>query len=263
MHASIQLNLNSLTAEGSEINGVSDVFPDWSASERLGVVVHEPYGAIGASLLFQAFMATFYASNPGAADDEAQYPPAFMFHVGGTYGDFSSLDFWPARRQVFLANDAYEVLGAIRDRGVTRLLVPDAASHDLKYIREAPSGWTDLHATRIQTLSVYGYSPTGKLSNPDLTLTPLDSSFGDMVDVALDVEGTVEDFEKMSDSDLLGLELGPSTAADFRGWLRYFKQRAHEVPREQRANLMAAKIPHHPQDFRRLSVEEGLRRLAM
>jgi hypothetical protein len=260
MHASLNLHLNCLEVSGN-ISNPLDIFPNWSEAERLGVVVHEPYGAIGASLLFQAFMAAFYENYPQAATKEAQYPPVFMFHVGGKYGDFSALDFWPARKQVFTPHDPYEVLGALRDRGITRLVVPNSASHDLDYIREAPSGWTDLHATQKQTISIYEYSPSGRVAHPDFTLRPLNEEFGKMVDETLDLEELIPSFKNASDEELEARELGPTTGADYRGWVRYVEERAHEVSREDRLKLIESRIAHSLQSFRNLTVEEGLGRL--
>lgn len=260
MHASLNLDLNALEASGN-ISVVSEIFPRWSEPERLGVIVHDLYGAVGASLLIQTFMATFYKTNPVAAGEQAQYPPAFMFHVGGRYGDFSSLDFWPARRQVILDNDSYEVLGAIRDRGITRLLVPNSPAHEIDYIWEAPSGWTDLHAAQQEIKSIYEYSPTGAVAEPDFTLTPFNEQFGRMVDETLDVETLIADFRKSTDEELDAMELGPSTAADFHGWLDYFISRAEEVPRDKRLALIKSKIAHTPQSFRSLTLQAGLRQL--
>lgn len=117
MHASQRLRESHFSVQiESGSASVADLLPEWTITDRVGVVVHEPLGALGASLLIQAAISRFYAFDPQRRDHAAQYPPIFMFHVGGRFGDHSPMDFWPPRREVFFddPDNPYEVLGALR-----------------------------------------------------------------------------------------------------------------------------------------------------
>lgn len=266
MHASQRLREShfEVLIEGGDAS-VADLLPEWTVSDRVGVVVHGPLGALGASLLIQAATSRFYAFDPRRRDRTAQYPPIFMFHVGGRFGDHSPLDFWPPRREVFFddPDDPYEVLGAIRDRSITRLLVPEGVATGLDYAYAAPSGWTDLHSAREQTVSAFVYSESGHVGGHDVQLRAVDEQVEAMVADVLQVEATIERFERSSDQDLLDLELGPSTAEDLRGWFRMFVARSGEVAPALRRSVEAARNRAvaqggFTQTYRRVSVEESL-----
>jgi len=72
--------------------GVEELFSAWSRADRLGIVVHEPFRVLGAGLMIQAAIALFYRHDRSRAHHNAQYPPIFMFHVGGRFGDHSAKD---------------------------------------------------------------------------------------------------------------------------------------------------------------------------
>ncbi|MGO4238056.1 hypothetical protein [Pseudarthrobacter sp. YAF2] len=267
MHASQQLRDNHF---GVLVNGreaaVREVLPDWTGVDRIGVVIHEPFGGLGASMLIQAGISRFYDYDPDRRHNTAQYPPIFMFHVGGRYGDHSSMDFWPGRREVFLPADPYEVLGAIRDRAITRLFVPEGPNIGLSYAYEAPSGWTDIHSAQEQTASAFVYSPSGKVSEHDVQLSAKDVHVDDMVTDVLEIEALIDRFEQSTDQDLLDLELGPSTPPDFHGWLKSFKSREGEVPLSVRQEILAARREaissgNFIQTYRNVPVQEALGRL--
>lgn len=264
MHASQRLRDHHFGVRiGGENASVADLLPGWAVADRIGVVVHEPFGALGASLLIKAGISRFYSFDPQRRDQTAQYPPVFMFHVGGRYGDHSPLDFWPARREVFLPNDPYEVLGAIRDRGITRLLVPEGKNTGLDYVYSAPSGWTDLHSAREQTASTFVYSPSGHATDYDIQLCNEEKQVEEMITDVLESEALIDRLERASDQDLLNLELGPSTAADLRGFLRTYISRVDEVPRALRQHIRALRLQaaadqHITQTYRRAAVDEAL-----
>src|SRR3954454_9175134 len=89
-----------------------ELLPDWEAHDRLGVVMTEPFGAIGAGHLIQLAITAFYdvrprrrAPLPKRPEDlspDAVYPEIYLFHVGGSHGDHSVFDFWPARKEVLV-----------------------------------------------------------------------------------------------------------------------------------------------------------------
>ena len=61
MHAShLRESHLEVLIEGGDAS-VADLLPEWTVSDRVGVVVHGPLGALGASLLIQAATSRFYA----------------------------------------------------------------------------------------------------------------------------------------------------------------------------------------------------------
>ena len=100
MHAAGQLFVEAfeVQVEGERVSP-GTVFPDWSPLDRFGIVVTEPLGGLGASLLLQLAIAMFYAVRPDRRAGTPVYPEIYLFHVGGPYGDFSYFDFWPPGRK--------------------------------------------------------------------------------------------------------------------------------------------------------------------
>ncbi|MBS1881572.1 MAG: hypothetical protein JSS97_01285 [Actinobacteria bacterium] len=155
-----------------------DLFPDWQADDRLGVVIAEPFGAVGATHLVQLAITAFYDARPRrrlgtpdgveAEQPTAVYPDFYLFHVGGKHGDHTMLDIWPARKEVFLPAHPRLVLDAINDRGITRLAVPDGPSVPVKHEFKEPAFARD----RIREAFVY--SPSGRVEGPEIELTGLD-----------------------------------------------------------------------------------------
>ena len=71
--------------------------------DRFGIVVTEPLGGLGGSLLLQLAIAKFYSVRPDRRASVPVYPEIYLFHVGGPHGDFSYFDFWPPRKEVRVA----------------------------------------------------------------------------------------------------------------------------------------------------------------
>lgn len=114
---------------------IPDLFPGFDARDRLGVVVHHPGGALGASVLVLATITAFYDLQRSRGDDCFVYPDYFVFHVGQQHGNHSMLDIWPDHKEVVVAGEPEAVLRAIDDRAITRLLVP-AVGGGLRAVRE-------------------------------------------------------------------------------------------------------------------------------
>ena len=168
MHTARQLkaSLFAIARDGHVVDR-DDVLPGWGPLDRLGVVMTEPFGAVGASHLIQIAITAFYdvvpARREGSVrndDRRAIYPEIYLFHVGGEFGDHSSYDFWPARKEVFLPGDALAVLDAINDRGITRLAVPDKEPKHIEHEWKEPATAHD----RIRTVVVYGAD--GRVNHP-------------------------------------------------------------------------------------------------
>jgi hypothetical protein len=65
MHAASQLFVEAFEVQidGEQVSP-DTVFPDWSPLDRFGIVVTEPLGGLGASLLLQLAIAMFYSVRP-------------------------------------------------------------------------------------------------------------------------------------------------------------------------------------------------------
>jgi hypothetical protein len=62
MHAAGQLFVEAFEVQiDGERVSPDTVFPDWSPLDRFGIVVTEPLGGLGASLLLQLAIALFYS----------------------------------------------------------------------------------------------------------------------------------------------------------------------------------------------------------
>lgn len=250
MHVSVLCRIELFTAERTgERCRPEDILPGWTPADRLGVVVDEPMGAVGASMMMQLATALFYEVRPGRRRD--QYPPLFVFHLGGPHGDFSPMDVWPARREILLpAGNPYALLGELRDRSITRLLIPenspDAGDQEQaeeqaegtgnpEWVSAAASGWTDAASFREQLASAYAYSPTGGVRHPDVMVSTEDGECESMVEDVLDPHRCYNDFASRDDETLLAMGAGPSTVSDLRLWLDSFGARLDEVAAQQRA----------------------------
>lgn len=144
---------------------IAELFPDWHAHDRFGLVIDEPFGGLGATHLLQSAMMAYYDVKPTRRTSQAVYPEIYAFHVGRGYGAHAPYDFWPARREVILrTGDHREILDAINDRGITRLAVPDRPTRDVVHRPKEEDAAFD----RIATAFVY--SATGRVADADVTI---------------------------------------------------------------------------------------------
>jgi len=143
------------------------VFGDFSEHDRLGVVVRHGCGAVGASTLILASVTAFYDIQRSRSDDFFIYPDYFLFHVGGARGDHRRLDIWPSHKEVVVADSAEELLRAINDRGITRLVVDDRAARDPVPELERES----LASARARIVTALVYSAEGRVADPDVRIT--------------------------------------------------------------------------------------------
>jgi hypothetical protein len=175
MHTATQLNRSMfrIMLDGADAS-VEQLLPDWGIHDRLGVIVHEPFGIIGVSHLIQLGIVAFYDARPSRRDGRprygdslAIYPEVYVFHVGGFYGDHSWLDVFPPRKDVVLGSDASSVLESINDRGITRLAVPD--------VTPAPAGhaWKEPASALDRITSAFCYTPSGTTSGADVEVAGL------------------------------------------------------------------------------------------
>ena len=127
MHTSTELRSDSFSIE---LDGrpatIADVLTDAGANGRLGIVVREPCGAVGASLLLLAAITAFYDAQRARSERFYIYPDYFLFHVGRPQGDHSMLDVLPSHKEVVVPDDPEAILEAINDRAITWLVVPES-----------------------------------------------------------------------------------------------------------------------------------------
>jgi hypothetical protein len=92
------------------------------------------------------------------------YPDYFLFHVGARWGDHGMLDVWPSHKEVVVNDDPEELLRAINDRAVTRLLVEDRNAREPTFERES------LASARDRILTSLAYSADGRVAAPDVSV---------------------------------------------------------------------------------------------
>jgi hypothetical protein len=108
---------------------LSDVLPGFTEHDRVGIVVREPCGAIGASVLLLAAVTAFYDALRATGEEFFAYPDFFILHAGRRWGDHRRLDVWPEHKELVVQDDGESLLRAINDRAITRLLVPEGEPH--------------------------------------------------------------------------------------------------------------------------------------
>jgi hypothetical protein len=169
MHSSRELTSSAfgVTLEG-ETATVLDVLPGFAAADRVGVVVRRPCGVVGASALLLAAVTGFYDVQRAQAEDFFVYPDYFVFHVGRRLGSHNRLDIWPPHKEVVVADEPEEVLRAINDRGITRLVVEDGAPGEGAFARET------LASARGRIVTALAYSANGRTRDADVTIASND-----------------------------------------------------------------------------------------
>jgi hypothetical protein len=74
------------------------------------------------------------------------------------------LDIWPAHKEVVVSDEPEELLRAINDRAITRLVVEDRAPRTPAYERES------LASARARILSAVAYSADGRVAEADVSV---------------------------------------------------------------------------------------------
>jgi len=149
---------------GGEAAPASAVFPDWTAGDRFGIVIDEPFGGLGAAHLIQLATALFYDAKPSRRGERPVYPEIYALHYGRGFGAHAPFDFWPARREAILEEDHRVLLDAINDRGITRLAIPNRPRRDIEHRPKEEDAALD------RIVSAFVYSPAGRVERPDFTI---------------------------------------------------------------------------------------------
>jgi hypothetical protein len=169
VHSSQELASSAfaVTIDGAPA-GLGDVLPGFAAGDRLGIVVRRPCAAVGASALLLAAVTAFYDIQRERSEDFFIYPDYFVFHVGRRLGSHNRMEIWPPHKEVVVADDPEELLRAINDRGVTRLVVEDGAPGEGAFARET------LASARDRIVTALAYGPNGRARDGDVAIASND-----------------------------------------------------------------------------------------
>jgi hypothetical protein len=255
MHTARQLEerLFSIAIEGRGASR-AQLFGDYGPLSRFGVVVHEPYGAVGASYLLQLAITAFYDARPERRDRSMPvYPDVFVFHVGGRLGDHADFDVYPPRKEVFVQDDPVAVLNAINDRGITHLAVPDRAPERVQHEWKEPAQAIDRIA------AAWVYSPSGRVADSDVAISSTSPRTEANAKMALHAEESYH--ERQQALEALGdITVPPDERLAARSDRRKEVSIAdRDRIRDARAELDRAE--GRTETYRRVAVADALRRL--
>lgn len=267
MHVADQLKRENLSVKlHGESAALEDIFPDPHKHDRYGFVVTEPFGGLGASLLIQAAIVQFYDTFPARRNVEPMYPEIYIFHVGGGFGDYSSFDFWPPRKEVFLdSKDPAGLLSALVDRGITRLALPEGPYGDPTVLQSGASTWADHSTAKHLLASCFIYNADGQTSPADVFLQSDHPSFESNAEWTLDREIILSKYRQDPESVY---RAGPTVAVDIDRWVQRMETRGNEVEENYAKSLLAQRRSTEEgkfirrESFRRIDVDTVFRLLA-
>jgi hypothetical protein len=244
------------------------VFPDWSRLDRFGIVVTEPLGGLGASLLLQLAIASFYSVRPDRRASMPVYPEIYLFHIGGPHGDFSYFDFWPPRKEVRVAaSQPVSLLEAINAHGITRLAVPLGDIGADGVLRTGPSTWAEQASAMERLRSCFMYASDGHVAGSDVRISSRDPRVHENITASVNPLPDAIAFREELASDTLPHWPDPSVAADGYRWADVVEGRVDEVPqpvRDQVAEALAARVRSGElvEAYRRITTAEALAYIA-
>lgn len=148
---------------------LEDVFPDFNKNDRVGIIVSQDGGSAGASALIMSAITKFYSFHRGNLGGKTHqlwiYPDFFVFHVGRKRMNHYWMDIWPAHKEVLVEDDPEQILEAINDRSITRLVVEEREMVEGIFLRET------LTSANRRIISALAYSPTGRVKQGDVEIT--------------------------------------------------------------------------------------------
>jgi hypothetical protein len=244
VHSARELRSSAFEIEvDGRVVGLPDLFQGFGEQDRLGVIIGRPGGGLGASALIAAAITAFYDLQRARRPDFFIYPDYYLFHVGKPFGDHSRLDIWPAHKEVVVAAEAQEVVRAVNDRAITRLLVEDGEPSDPEL------GVEELASARARIATCLAYSPTGRVTDADLRVTS-NAVVEGYVNTTLDPEQRAAE-QRARRADARADEIAA---------------RGDEIPPEQRSRIKRARealvengVP--VETYRRIELDEALARL--
>ncbi|HZA86859.1 MAG TPA: hypothetical protein VE466_08275 [Acidimicrobiales bacterium] len=244
MHSSRELSSSSFEIEvGGVTAPLEELFEGFGEQDRLGVVLTQPCGAVGASALITATITAFYDIQRARGPDFFVYPDYYLFHVGRPLGDHGRFDIWPRHKEVVVPDGADRLLEALNDRAVTRLVVEDGAAG------EPPSDPGAVASARARIETCLTYSPSGRVDDADVRIASNPVTEG-YVEAILDPEARIARLRAEGNE-----ERADAIAA-----------RAGEVDRASRQRILAGRsdLAEHGvpvETYRRIGLDEALGRL--
>jgi hypothetical protein len=244
MHTSKELRRDSFAIEiDGESASIDDVLIDFVGHDRLGLVVRDPCGAVGASNLLLAAVTAFYDRQRAREEEFLIYPDYFLFHVDRPLGDHSMLDVFPSHKEVVVPDDPEAILEAVNDRAITWLLVPEGEFGEAQLRPETRA------SAHSRIVGAFAYSPTGRVAHGEVRIAGNDITEAN-VRAVLDPEALVA---------TIGDRADPYAAAVAR--------RAAEVAPGVRMQLLASRERLREkgrpvETYRRLTLDQALASLA-
>ena len=242
MHVAQQLRSEQFECRmGGETVGREAILGEWHPLDRFGLVVDEPLGGLGASLLLQLAITQFFDCRPDRRGAGAAYPEFALFHLGGPHGDFSHFDFWPPRKEVLLpANDPLALLEAVNAAGISMLALPEGEHGDLSALESGPSSWAEQGSALDRLRTTFLYSPSGRVDRPDFELLSAAPQARENIDGTLDIMSSVRAIrERVAASGRA--TTGVMGDADDLRWAEIVETRLDEV-RPEAFELAAARV---------------------
>src|SRR4051812_10807333 len=111
-----------------------------------------------------AAVTAFYDVHREGGENFFISPDSSVSQVGRRRGSHNRLEIWPPHKEVVVADDPEELLRAINDRGVTRLVIEDGAPGAGSFARETVASARD----RILTSVAFG--PNGRARDADVSI---------------------------------------------------------------------------------------------
>lgn len=167
-----------------------EVLPPISVASRVGVVMGDGAGGLGAGNFVLASVIGFYDSLGRLKTDFFEYPDFYTSQASANPADYQMLDVYPDHKNVAVDPSAESILRAVNDRAVDVLLVPNRSpgTPDIEDVTRRSA------ERRIE--SCFLYSPSGRLDGDGFTITVPRSPVEDWYEttansttVTTDVEG--------------------------------------------------------------------------
>lgn len=259
MHTASQIWFGAFTVHADDGSVEPASLLDWQAPDRFGIVVREPFGALGAGLLISLAIAAFYDVPGRDRRKRDLYPEIYLFHVGQRWGDHSSFDFWPERKEMVVADDPAAVLQAINASGITHLAVPDGPLRPCRHVHREPD------AARDRIRACFAYAAGGSVVDADLIVDTDDDGLLANYDYALQPELWLPQVEQA----VVGKVPTTPDEFDLARVVAHTHERWNEVARDdphylamRRRIADARSAGTMRESYRRIDVEAALQMLA-